>query len=238
MLHGKRSGRSIFATVTRFKDTRRPALWLVFFITWLACRQPEMPAATAASPQAYQDARLKHYRDSIFPMAYRMVRNGDLVLRLGSDITSEMIRQLNQTDPSFSHCGLASIENDTVFVYHAIGGEFNPDQKLKRESLYAFCHPAANKALAVFRPTLDAMQVENTLLYARTFYQGGVPFDMAFDYDSDDKLYCAEFVAKCLSRALRDSSWVRFSQAGSFRYISVDNLFTIPMMQEIGRLRF
>jgi Permuted papain-like amidase enzyme, YaeF/YiiX, C92 family len=169
--------------------------------------------------------RLAHYQQTIWPRANALVKDGDLVLRLGSDITSEMIRQLNQQDASFSHCGIASIEEDTVFIYHAIGGEFNPDQRLKRETLYSFCHPADNKAMAVYRPRISDEQRHLVLLLARQYYHAGVPFDMSFDYESEERLYCAEFVAKCYSRAMADSSWFKFTTAGTFRYVSVDNLF-------------
>src|SRR5436189_2330486 len=58
------------------------------------------------------------------------IQNGDLVTRTGNDFTSQSLRSLNQRDKTYSHCGIASIEHDSVFVYHALGGDFNPDQKI------------------------------------------------------------------------------------------------------------
>ncbi len=45
----------------------------------------------------------------------RMIRQGDMILRTGNDFTSESLRRLSLNDKTYSHCGIASIENDTPF---------------------------------------------------------------------------------------------------------------------------
>src|SRR4026207_2159406 len=52
-----------------------------------------------------------------------VIEQGDMIVRTGNDFTSESLRQLSLTDKTYSHCGIASIEHDTIFVYHALGGE-------------------------------------------------------------------------------------------------------------------
>src|SRR4051812_41975620 len=100
----------------------------------MSCSNNGIPNEKANQPSTnYEAQRLSTYNNEVYPKAVSVIKSGDIITRLGSDITSEMIRQFNQKDKSFSHCGIASIEHDTVFIYHAIGGEFNPDQKLKRE---------------------------------------------------------------------------------------------------------
>jgi hypothetical protein len=146
-----------------------------------------------------------------------------------------MIRQLNDSDKSFSHCGIASIENDTVFIYHAIGGEFNPDQKLKRETLYSFAHPSENKALGVFSMELTNNQAIKLKHLVSKYYASGIPFDMAFNYQSEDRFYCAEFVAKTFSRSLGDSSWFHFTNRKNFSYLTVENLCRNSRSVEISR---
>ncbi len=150
-------------------------------------------------------------------------------------MTSEMFREMNKTDKSFSHCGIASIENDSAFVYHAIGGEFNPDQKIKREPIFTFGHAAENKGLAIYRTTKPVTERNKIATAARKCFQQAVPFDMQFNYQTEDRLYCAEFVAKCISRSLQDSSWLHFSTIGKLHYVSIDNLFLSPIMQAQNR---
>lgn len=198
----------------------------------ISCKQVESNHDAA---MAYQAQRMVHYEDSIYPQILKLVRTGDIITRLGSDITSEMLRQMNLTDKSFSHIGISSKENDTVFVYHAIGGEFNPDQRLKRETLYSFLHATDNKGAGIYRINSSSANIQSVANKAGQFFKAGIPFDMAFDYHTEDRLYCAEFVAKCIGRALADSSWLRFSSAGQFSYVSVDNLTASPILQPVIR---
>src|SRR3954468_9375414 len=46
-----------------------------------------------------------------------LLRNGDLALRTGADATSVMLRQMNLTNKTYSHCGIVMIENGYPFVY-------------------------------------------------------------------------------------------------------------------------
>lgn len=206
------------------------------FVLLQSCKEQRAATPTVEQKQqALLQTRMQQYNQSIYPQIQSQVKSGDMITRLGSDITSELFRQMNQTDASFSHCGIASKENDTLFVYHAIGGEFNPDQKLKRETLYAFGHPAENKGLGVFAMQMNAGQQKTLTQVVQKFYQNQTPFDMDFDFATNDRLYCAEFVAKSYGLAKGDSAWMRFSKRGNFRYVAVDNLLRGKGMKEVIR---
>lgn len=157
---------------------------------------------------------------------------------MGTDITSEMLRQMNQTDKRYSHCGIVNIENDTVFVYHAIGGEFNPDQRIKREALYSFCHPSENKAVAIVRSSITTTQQQRIGQQAKILWAQGISFDMAFDYQTDDRLYCAEMVSKAISNVLQDSSWFQFTRLHNKTFVAVDNLSASPLMRFIEQFTY
>jgi hypothetical protein len=199
--------------------------------------QPSTKPTEQSNAAKWQSHRL-HIYDSIFPEVASHIHSGYMITRLGSDITSEMLRQMNQTDQSFSHCGIANLENDTVFVYHAIGGEFNPDQKVKREPLYSFGHPSDNKSLGVFVPQLDSFQRSQAVAAVQKAYKDGIPFDMAFDYNTNDRQYCAELVAKAFTRAKNDSTWFQFSINGQLKYVAVDNLSRSALMKEAARFSY
>ncbi|HSC53414.1 MAG TPA: YiiX/YebB-like N1pC/P60 family cysteine hydrolase [Phnomibacter sp.] len=208
------------------------AAWLLFLLLTMACNNDVPKKVQHASGNTYQQKRLQRYTDSIYPLAKTQVESGDIILRLGSDITSEMFRQMNKTDQRFSHAGIASIEQDSIFVYHAIGGEFNPDQKIKREPIYSFGHPADNKSLAIIRTKKPMKQRREIAARARSLYLQGIPFDMKFDYSTEDRLYCSEFVAKCIVRAVQDSSWLHFTHTGPLKFVAVDNLLLASIMQQ------
>ena len=221
-------------------STKVPFAKAAFFVLFtVACRQkPGMPQPSPeARNAALLEQRLTTYNDSAYPQLAAKVQSGDLVVRLGADMTSEMLRQMNLSDKSFSHCGIASIEHDTIFVYHAIGGEFNPDQKVKRETLWSFGHPAENKALGAYRPQSDSLQKLAVCRQAVAGWQRGIMFDMQFDYTTNDRQYCAEYTAKCFEKGMPGVKF-RHSKAGNIEYVAVDNLFMHPGMQMMVKARY
>lgn len=167
-----------------------------------------------------------------------LVRSGDLITRTGNDNTSETLRQFNQTDQTYSHCGIASIENDSLFVYHALGGDFNPDQKIKRDPFILFCDPYNNREIGIFRYQLAAPEMALLLSSARSFYKNGLMFDLKFDLKTDDRMYCAEFIYKSLLMASKNKLAFNISHIQDFEFIGVDDLFLQPLCVPVKRILY
>ena len=179
------------------------------------------------------DIALRHIRE-----ARVFVESGDLILRTGKDYTSELMKNISQKDKTFSHCGIASWENDTLFVYHALGGEFNPDQKLRRDPFMLFCNPYENRGFGIYRYKINKNQEKSMIAIARKFYQEGVKFDMQFDLATDDRMYCSEFVYKTIKKATHDSVTLGTTTLNHIQFVAVDNLFVNPFCREIKRVLF
>ena len=156
--------------------------------------------------------------------AIRLLHNGDLVLRTGADITSVMLRQMNLTDKTYSHCGIVMIEGGYPFVYHSIGGEDNPDEHLRRDAATVFFSPVSNERIGIARLDITPAQVVRLHTVARRYYAAGAPFDMDFDLKTDDRLYCAEFVYKAIREATADTAYFDKSRLLERSYVGVDNL--------------
>lgn len=168
---------------------------------------------------------LLQYNTAIYPTLIKSVKTGDIITRLGSDFTSTMLAKINLRNKSYSHIGIVSIEQDTVFVYHALGGEFNPSQKLRREMLWSFAHPSDNKKIGIFRFKLSSKEIGDLQKLAQLQHKKGIPFDMNFDLATDDKLYCAEFVAKALDKVKEDNHFIPISHTPTKDFIGVDDIF-------------
>lgn len=152
------------------------------------------------------------------------IRNGDIITRTGNDFTSENLRLMNVRDKTYSHCGIAFVENDTTFVYHAIGGDFNPNQTLKREMFETFVNPHENRGFGIYR--FNQTEKENLQLkwLCNEYYRIQLPFDMKFDLKTDDKMYCAEFVGKTLELASDQNLKINRSKIQTFEFIGVDDI--------------
>jgi hypothetical protein len=191
-----------------------------------------MPAKEETNTQPVVSPAVKDNKVQL-ASARALIQTGDMVTRTGNDFTSNSLRQFCQTDKTYSHCGIASIEDDTIFVYHALGGEFNPDQALLREPLHLFVATEANKGFGIFRFDMDTAQKRRLISEATTSYANKITFDMKFDLSTDDKMYCSEFTAKMFQRAFQNDSMFIPVKIPGLDYLAPDNLFTHPACKKV-----
>ena len=168
----------------------------------------------------------------------KMVKSGDIILRTGKDFTSETMRQLSLHDKTYSHCGIASIENDSVFVYHAIGGEWNPNQKLRRDPFELFCNPYENRGFGIFRYKFTTQENKNLIDTIHRLYHEQIKFDMQFDLSTDDRMYCSEFIYKSITRATAHQIRIPVTVINGIRFIAPDDLYLNSSCSQIKRVAF
>jgi hypothetical protein len=165
----------------------------------------------------------------------QQLTTGDIVTRLGNDFISDALRKINTCDPSFSHCGFVKIENGYPFVYHAIGGEDNPDNELQRDSLHVFWSPKSNLAIGAFHTLLDTSQRVILSAYIDSCYAVKPKFDMAFDIYNNVRLYCSEFVVNGINRSHPLSENIQPQKIEDKYLYTVDAAFCNKYVREIGR---
>ncbi|MFM7711097.1 MAG: hypothetical protein ACKO5C_09295 [Ferruginibacter sp.] len=152
-------------------------------------------------------------------------RTGDIITRTGNNFTSHSLRSLNQRNKQYSHCGLIRIENGKAVVYHILGGEWNPDQQILRQSVADFCNTADNDAVGLFQMATDSINKSTILERLLSFQHDSVTFDMDFDLHTDHKLYCAELVAKSIEQATKHILCFNRNTLGGRTFIGVDDIF-------------
>ena len=157
------------------------------------------------------------------------IQSGDVITRTGNDFTSESLRKLQQRNKTYSHCGIASIENDSLFVYHAMGGEWNPDEKLRRDPIEIFAAPEYNRGIGIFHFKIADSTRKQLILIAQEQYKKNLMFDMHFDLNTDDRMYCAEFVYKAFLKASHNYMRFNISRINQFKFVGVDDIFLHPL---------
>jgi len=157
-----------------------------------------------------------------------MLRTGDLVLRTGNDMTSRMFCEFNRVNKTYSHGGLVIVEDGYPFVYHSIGGEDNPGERLRRDSAQFFLSPANNLGFGIVRYNLGDTSLLRLKEVIGVYYRKRPLFDMDFSLETDDRLYCSEFVYKSLVAATGDSSFIRPTRFLGYEFIGIDDLFICP----------
>jgi hypothetical protein len=156
---------------------------------------------------------------------YNLLQPGDIVFRRGADAISDLFCKMNQKDNSFSHLGIVLAQNDSLFVFHSIGGEDNPDEKIRKENFPSFVTPHLNIGLGFMRMPIGNSELRQLDSIVKAWYFQKRTFDMKFNLNTDDKLYCAEFVYKAFRYAKKDSTLFSTSKANKLFYIAPDNIF-------------
>ncbi|MFN0081594.1 MAG: hypothetical protein ACKVOM_03675 [Ferruginibacter sp.] len=168
----------------------------------------------------------------------KTIKDADVITRTGNDFTSQSLKELNRKDKTFSHCGIAQIDHDGLFVYHALGGEWNPDQKLKRESFELFASPVDNNAVGIFRLALLPHMQARLSKTVKDYYNSHLTFDMDFNLKTDDKMYCAEFIYKSFLVATDSAVQFNHSFIKDFEFIGVDDITMHPSSKKIAVLNY
>lgn len=166
------------------------------------------------------------------------LRSGDLIFRHGRGIISNVLMTFGQREKKYSHTGIVSVENGSVFVYHAIGGEENVSNKLRKDPIAVFCNPADVHGFAIYRPSMNDMQINAVIALASEYYRNGLLFDTKFDLSSDDKMYCTEFVYKIFNHALGKENYISLSSVNGKHYIACDDLYCNAHCREIYHYQY
>jgi len=129
------------------------------------------------------------------------IREGDLVLRCGNDFISESLSDFSQKEKLYSHSGIAMMDNGTMYIYSNMAGDINPDEIMRRDLVDSFITPVHNIAIGVYRYDFTNTELEKLKTIAHTHYMNKLQFDMNFDLATNDKMYCAEMIAKSVEQA-------------------------------------
>ena len=211
-----------------FKTIRWPLCCLIIFLQSCSNRSSYVEFVPTKADSIAELSKIKRAFIQL-GIAAKNIRNGDLITRTGNDFTSESLRMLNRRNTTYSHCGIANIEHDSVFIYHSLGGEWNPNQKIRRDPLGDFSDPSSNKGIGVFRFNLQDSSISRLIAVVKEFYSRGVTFDMDFDLSTDDRMYCAEFVYKSYLKSSDGKMHFNHSHIKTFEFIGVDDIFLHPL---------
>lgn len=206
---------------------------IIASVRWVARYVDYMTTPKQATQQLHSSWN-KHAIDT----AVAMLRDGQVVLRMGNSTQSRMLANINKQDQRYSHCGIVLIEDNYPFVYHSIGGEDNPDARLRRDSASHFFAANSNSALAIVKYDFPAAILHSLRSVIDSIYQQKPRFDTHFDLSSEDELYCTEFVRCVLITATADTSYIPLSVAMGRRYVGTDNLYLNKHAAFVWQVKF
>ena len=78
-----------------------------------------------------------------------ILKDGDLVVRSGDEVSSQLIKKINRRDQNWSHSGLVFYDEGYPYIYHIVSSEENPSEKITREPLEIYSNPRKNSAFII-----------------------------------------------------------------------------------------
>lgn len=184
-------------------------------------------------------ARVKNPENNkLVDSSIQLLQTGDLVVRRGDDMTSYMLSRLNRQDKTYSHCGLVVVEDGEPYVYHCIGGEDNPDEKMKRETALLWFSPTNNHAFAAYRYDMQDSTIHKLVAELHRLYKSELRFDMDFDMRTNDRQYCSEMIYKALIKVNVNSNYIAAASGYGRVFIGIDNLYINSHCRPVCQVRF
>lgn len=228
----------------KYKKTRWPHGRLIFFgslvfTAIVSCHsKPPLKKLVLTRQDSAKKEKIIQRAFINIALLQKSIQSGDVVTRTGKDFTSQSLRTLNRRNQVYSHCGIASIENDSLFIYHAIGGEWNPDEKLRRDPWVLFAEPYSNKGIGIFRFQLQDSTLKSLMKTVKDFYNQQLMFDMDFDLATDNRMYCAEFISKSFAKASNQVIYFPHSHINHFEFVGVDDIFLHPLCKAKAEIEY
>ena len=136
----------------------------------------------------------------------KLIEEGDIIFRGGTDIESDIIRNFSSKDKMFSHCGIALKNNGVLKITHILGGSTNPDGTILTQAIEDFVAYPDNESAGVYKSNLSANELGKLHFFIDSLKKTGVLFDLKFDLFTKDKLYCTEMVIDALQYAKKTTA--------------------------------
>lgn len=174
---------------------------MLLLLALTGCNGTEQAAGNPTDVVAEEIKDVRAGNEAMLDDARKIIQTGDLILRTGTDYSSEQIKALSKQDATYSHGGIAYVDSGRVYVCHVETDYFHVHNKVKKEPLDSFCNPAKNLGFAVARYTLTEEEKKRFLDYLDQREAQQVSFDIRFDLATDDKMYCSEMIYKGLAQA-------------------------------------
>lgn len=219
----------------------------VFVICLYACNSEEV---TPEQKPLTKEQQLRNNLDSL----KRTAINGDIVLRLADDIVSQQVSQLNETDKSYSHAGVVAEYGGKKFVYHIAPNIAGADT-IERIPIDSFINPEKNIKCALYRYNMSPTESDSLIKIIEGYKKKDIRFDIVYNLQTNDKLYCSEMIYKGLKLATNNRIALKehtvperfqkmlvayFKKQGATKeiianrkYIPLDHLYMRPDCKEI-----
>lgn len=143
-----------------------------------------------------EDKKLRNAHDRLTKRELSLLRPGDIIMRQGFGMVSDMISNTLDEDYRISHCGIVAHDSvGRLRVIHSVSSSLSDWDGVQDVNMKGFFLESKQNSLIIvrFRDTNDVPLAElaNT---AQSYLDRRVPFDEKFDITEQETMYCSEMI--------------------------------------------
>lgn len=126
-----------------------------------------------------------------------LLEPGDIILRRGSGLVSDMISQVLSEPRDVSHCGIIAAHRGELWVVHSVSSSVSDFDGMQAHRLQAFVGQSKPGSVVVSRLRTDRDRGP-IAERAKGYLRRQVPFDHRFDLEDSTAIYCSELIWRIL----------------------------------------
>jgi hypothetical protein len=173
--------------------------------------------------RAEQEQKFSAY--SLADEEYALIRDGDIILRHGYGLVSDIIVETLKEGYDISHCAIISSDGDDFRAIHTVSQSISDFDGVQEQSLKSFIHQSHKNSVIVVRfrwPDEDAG--ERISQKAQHYLREKVPFDNSFDIHDDKEFYCSELIWKIIQDEFGTNIFPDMSEK-TRKYLNFSNFY-------------
>lgn len=181
--------------------------------------------------------------------------DGCLILRSDNDYESLTLMNFSKRERLYSHAGIVFKEDSNWMVYHSMTGVENPSGTVRKDQYEKFIDPKMKTGFGLYKYKINAEETKRLHEIFEKGFEKGIPFDIRFNLQTDDSMYCSEMIYKSLRKATDGRVVLPVSCIKNykpkimgyklnnlffkkFEYVGLDDLYLNPFCEKIMTAKY
>ncbi|NVN95328.1 MAG: hypothetical protein HXX18_08610 [Bacteroidetes bacterium] len=132
------------------------------------------------------------------------LKNGDIILRHGYGMASDIIVKSLNEEYDISHCAIIVKDSNQINVIHSVSQSLSDFDGVQIQTLKRFISDCKKNSIIVVRYKSPTHTDNNAIAERASYYLSKkIPFDNDFNIKDSSKIYCTELIWRCIKDAYK-----------------------------------
>jgi len=158
--------------------------------------------------QAYNNHSLQEqsfYKYTLSAEEYNKIQDGDIILRHGYGLVSDLIVEQLKEKYDLSHCAIICKTDTGFVVIHSVSSSLSNVDGVQSQDLKTFVEESHFNSVVVIRYKPKINKPASAISVKAKYYLAKqIPFDNAFDINDSSQFYCTELLWKVILNEFHD----------------------------------